>query len=718
MFKGKRDRAMIAVKPAYRTNNYIRNSYSIAIEIITIIVPRPMNITIQRVHHTMVLRALAACAVTVCTLLTLVSGIPNVSMAQDDVAAALYQEGLKKYILEDYLGALKDFESALKLNPENDKFKKMQLNTLIKQGNREYETGSLAEAEYYFSRAYRLSGEDEELGSILDSIRIKLRRQEEQAAYSVQEQPKLAVEKPPETEETEVQIPFDMEAFIQQQNAENRILLDEMLATQRQEREALLKNIEENRRILNRNLNTQQDEREYLYSNLEEQRKLLDNSIEAGQEERRKLLENIEESREAFSENISEQRRERETLIQSIEENQRIIDESIRNQREERQALLENIAAISRNQSEDRKLFSRTLMILVGGSIFIALIILLGFILLLKRRTIPLDKSVSYEAPPALELKPRALLDYAEGIDESKYITDDRYSDMVQAKQLGHLYGELRNGNLSWNTLQGYISELNHEMKSSILHIVEEKLRSGDVEHSRNAVDILLPFLTDGEGDISSTSQRLFTEIAGNSLQVTGREETDDPMSYNALLQFAHMVDAKTGRLNHSIHVSVLAEKMAAILNDPELEPDSVKLVGLVHDIGYLELDDGLLRKEGKLTERQFNIIKTHTECGLHLLKHVDLPQIFLDGIRFHHERLDGSGYPKGLQKGRIPKIARLLGVADFFDAVTSLRPYRPAHNVDEGIRMVEELSGKALDPEMIRLLEEIYRDKMDDKHD
>jgi len=586
----------------------------------------------------MAIRALYICII---PLIFFASGMSHFLPAQDDVAAALYQEGLKKYILEDYLGALKDFESALKLNPDNEKFKKMHLNTLIKKGNREYEREDLAEAEYYFSRAYRLSGQDVELKAMLDSIRGQLRLEKERTALKQDERLEIRAEQPSEAENTKVQIPFDMDAFIQQQYEENRILLDEILATQQQEREALLQN---------------------------------------------------------------------------IEENQRIIDESIRNQKGERELLLQNIMEISRNQNEDRKLFSRTLMILVGGSIFIALIIFFGFILLLKRRTIPQGNAVLYEAPPALERKPQALLEYADRIDESKYITDDRYSDMVQAKQLGHLYGELKEGNLSWETLQGYISELNHEMKSSILSIVEEKLKSGDVSSNRNAMDILLPFLTDGESDINTASQHLLTDIVRGTTPALPEESTEDPLGYNALLQFAHMVDEKTGRLNHSIHVAVIAEKMASALNDPELDPDTVKSVGLVHDIGYLELDDRLLRKEGKLTERQFNIIKTHTDCGLHLLKHVDLPKIFVDGIMYHHERLDGSGYPKGLQSDRIPKIARLLGVADFFDAVTSLRPHRPARNIDSGIKMIEELAGDVFDPHMFKLLAEIYRDKMDDE--
>ena len=152
----------------------------------------------------------------------------------------------------------------------------------------------------------------------------------------------------------------------------------------------------------------------------------------------------------------------------------------------------------------------------------------MGFILILKRRTIPQGTAVSFDAPPTLDIRPQALLEYADRIDESKYITDDRYSDMVQAKQLGHLYGELKEGNLSWDTLQGYIAELNHEMKSSILNVVEEKLKSGEISSNKSAMDILLPFLTDGESDISTTSQQLLTELAGSTIHALPKKEADD----------------------------------------------------------------------------------------------------------------------------------------------------------------------------------------------
>jgi putative nucleotidyltransferase with HDIG domain len=174
------------------------------------------------------------------------------------------------------------------------------------------------------------------------------------------------------------------------------------------------------------------------------------------------------------------------------------------------------------------------------------------------------------------------------------------------------------------------------------------------------------------------------------------------------------MSDAKTGRLDHSVRVADIACKIAVVLKDPALAPEEVRRVGLAHDIGYLELDDHLLRKKGRLTERQFNAIKTHPECGLHLLQHVDLPEIFADGIRYHHERLDGSGYPEGLKGRSIPKIARLLALADFFDAVTSARPHRPAMTVGSGLKMIETLAGEAYDRELYKIMTELYEEHRD----
>ena len=291
--------------------------------------------------------------------------------AQEDVATALYEEGVRKYILEDYPGALEDFEGALQLQPANERIIKMYLNTLIKQANREYGAGNLKGAEPYFLRAYNLSGGDEKIKANLETIRTQLELEEERQRTAGTPEKKDEMEK-----EKTVQLPFDMEAFIQQQNEQSRLLLDQMAERQRKEREYLLRNIEESQQRLGESLVSQREERNILYRNLVETRNSFDESLRVQQEERENLLQNLEENRDAFEKNIEAQQRERMALFTRIEENQRVLDESMRAQRAEREKLLQNMMEISRAQREDRRMFSRTLIILVGGSVLISLFVI------------------------------------------------------------------------------------------------------------------------------------------------------------------------------------------------------------------------------------------------------------------------------------------------------------------------------------------------------
>ena len=578
---------------------------------------------------------------------------------QDDVAAILYREGLKKYILEDYRGAIEDFDSAYRIDPENIRIRKMYINTLIKQGNIEYEKSDLEAAKDYFLRAFNLSGEDEELKETLQMIQSRIDEEKSQIAQKQAKEEGLeekhdqaqeaAQEKKDEgqKQEQEVKLPFDMDTFIQQQNEENRKLLSKMLEAQRAERE---------------------------------------------------------------------------TLLRSIEENQRLLEQNIKTHSEERETFLRNLIEITRSQSEDRKLFSRTLMILVGGSISIALILFFSFIIVLKRRARAASLT-SYSTPHAeVEFETRTLLEYPKNIEEAKYIHDENYSEIVRAKRLSELYHKLQNGNVTWNVIQGYISELDHELKSEILDIVEKKLKSGETSSYESAFEILLPFITDGDVDIGSRSKKILktigtSEVEGAEPLLHGYEETegsDDPLGFNSLVQLAKMADTKTGRINHSVHVSEISFKIAQVLKNPELDPGVVRRVALVHDIGYLELDDKILKKDGGLTERQFSIIKTHAVRGLNLFQHIQLPESFIEGIKHHHERLDGSGYPDGLKGEAIPLIARVLAVADFFDAITSSRPYRPALTIGSGIKMMEKLAGDIFDRNIFEILKKLYKDQME----
>jgi len=591
----------------------------------------------------------------------------------EDVATALYREGIKKYILEDFKGAINDFESAYRLRPDDPKIRGMYINTLIKQGNIEYEKENLKVAQVYYEKALSLSGEDVDLQDKLALIHKnieeeKVLREKDVAVAketgTIAEAPEPSVvdvlEERVAAEPMEVQLPLNLDEFIRQQNEDNKRLLAGIQEQQRVERERLLQNIEENQRILKENIDAQRQERETYSRNVERSQRILSANIESQREDRVSFMTNIEESRKVLNESLEEQRRERETLMGNVQENQRILRESIERQSDEREFFLKNMMDVIQSQSEDRKLFSRSLMILVIGGIAIAIIIVLGFIMLLRRRISQIP-GVSHEPGPSIDFRSGALLDY----DETKYITDEHYSDLVKANRLKELEKEIREGNRSWETIQGYLTELNAEVKTEILSIVEKKIRSNVSSGLDNAIEILLPFITDG--------------------------------------------DTKTGRMNHSTRVAEIASKIAEKLKGESLDPSVTLRVGLAHDIGYLEIEDTILKKEGELTEHQFAIIKTHPERGLKLLQHTELPQIFSDGIEYHHERLDGSGYPKGLTGEEIPIIAKVLAVADFFDAVTSARPHRPALTIDSAFKMMGKLAGKIFDRKIFEILISLY---------
>lgn len=141
---------------------------------------------------------------------------------------------------------------------------------------------------------------------------------------------------------------------------------------------------------------------------------------------------------------------------------------------------------------------------------------------------------------------------------------------------------------------------------------------------------------------------------------------------------FVSAIDAKDEyTCGHSSRVSELAVSLARQMGLDAEDVENIRMSALLHDIGKIGISDAILRKPGKLTVEEFNEIKKHPELGYRILR--DVPQFrkMLPGIRFHHESWDGSGYPQGLRGEEIPLMARIMAVADAFDAMTSTRTYR-----------------------------------------
>jgi HD-GYP domain-containing protein (c-di-GMP phosphodiesterase class II) len=124
-----------------------------------------------------------------------------------------------------------------------------------------------------------------------------------------------------------------------------------------------------------------------------------------------------------------------------------------------------------------------------------------------------------------------------------------------------------------------------------------------------------------------------------------------------------------------------------------------------LHDVGKIGIEDRILKKPGALTPEEFEIMKTHTTKGANILRPVPQLRAMLPGIELHHEALNGRGYPYGLKGDEIPLLARVIAVADTFDALTTNRPYQKAFDPTETIRIIQNLSGQRLDPKAVDAL-------------
>jgi putative two-component system response regulator len=153
----------------------------------------------------------------------------------------------------------------------------------------------------------------------------------------------------------------------------------------------------------------------------------------------------------------------------------------------------------------------------------------------------------------------------------------------------------------------------------------------------------------------------------------------------------------------HSLRVRQYSMRLAEALNLDERLRGQLSLAAKLHDIGKVGVPDVILNKPGALTEEEFDVVKQHPVIGERILAPIIRSQYILATIRSHHERIDGRGYPDGLSGDDIPMLARILSVADCFDALTSARAYRPALAVDHAVRLLEDGAGKQFQAEFVR---------------
>lgn len=178
-----------------------------------------------------------------------------------------------------------------------------------------------------------------------------------------------------------------------------------------------------------------------------------------------------------------------------------------------------------------------------------------------------------------------------------------------------------------------------------------------------------------------------------------------------ALRTFARTIDAKDDyTFGHSYRVAVYARKIAKNMGLSADEQENIYYIGLLHDIGKIGIPDAILNKPGKLNDEEWEQIKTHVNVGGNILAEFSSIPGIQDGARYHHERWDGSGYGSGISGEDIPLYARIIGVADSYDAMSSARCYRPALSEEVILAEFEKGAGKQFDPKIAKIMIDIIK--------
>jgi len=155
----------------------------------------------------------------------------------------------------------------------------------------------------------------------------------------------------------------------------------------------------------------------------------------------------------------------------------------------------------------------------------------------------------------------------------------------------------------------------------------------------------------------------------------------------------------------HQERVAHFAVSIGAVLGLPVMHREFLRLAAMVHDIGKLAIPAEIINKPGKLSDPEYAIVQTHCSIGHDILRQLQAPFPIADIILQHHERSDGSGYPQGLRGDSILREARILAVADAFDAMSSYRPYRAALSEDFVLGELHKMAGHLLDREAVEAL-------------
>ena len=211
-------------------------------------------------------------------------------------------------------------------------------------------------------------------------------------------------------------------------------------------------------------------------------------------------------------------------------------------------------------------------------------------------------------------------------------------------------------------------------------------------------------FSVDRKDEIGILAQSL-NSMASRLIDGTKEREA---LLIGILVALTRAIDAKSKwTAGHSERVTHYADEIGRVLQFNEEQMKVLYISAILHDIGKIAVPEQILDKPGKLTDEEFDEVKKHPRAGTNIISSIPSYETILSGILYHHERWDGTGYPDGLKGENIPINARIICVADVYDALEADRPYRKAWSKEQALSFFEEQKKKMFDPHLVDILKE-----------
>ena len=231
-----------------------------------------------------------------------------------------------------------------------------------------------------------------------------------------------------------------------------------------------------------------------------------------------------------------------------------------------------------------------------------------------------------------------------------------------------------------------------YELVSQLKVALRIKEAEDALREERNSLECIVRERT---ADLLRAKERLIKSLVGTVQAMSMMVETRDP--YTA---------------GHQKRVSNLAGAVAKELGLPEVTIENIQMAGSIHDIGKMSVPAEILSKPTILTDLEFRLIMVHPESGFEILKDIDLPGPIAEIVLQHHERLNGSGYPKGLKGNEILFETKIVSVADVVEAMASHRPYRPSKGIDAALEEIEKNKGILYDEKVVDVCIKLFMEK------